>query len=307
MARLLALVFVLLCGSLAGVESQQAPQVFRSGVDAVRVDVLATHNGRPVPNLSASDFEVLDNGVPQQVTLLDVGAVPIVLMLGLDVSESVAGDRLRALVAACRTAIGALRPIDSVSVVSFSHEITERVPLSGAGDYFSALDAIAGSGNTSLYDAVYAGILLGTASDSRTVFLVFSDGRDTSSWLLPSMVVDAAKRSGVVIYGVTIQPPVESPLQQLRQNRRPKPSSQRLTKPGLPDFLEQITTLTGGRVLRAEQPDLPRQFSDIIDEFTNRYLLSYTPTGVTDRGWHDITVRVPTRAVDIRCRRGYRS
>lgn len=291
MARLAALVFVLLCGSLAALESQQAPQVFRSGVDAVRVDVLATHNGRPVPNLSASDFEVLDNGVPQHATLLDSGAVPIVLMLGLDVSESVAGDRLRALVAACRTAIGALRPIDSVSVVSFSHEITERVPMSGPGDHFSALDAITGSGNTSLYDAVYAGILLGAANDSRTVLLVFSDGRDTSSWLLPSMVVDAAKRSGVVIYGVTIRPP----------------STARPAKPGRPDFLEQITTLTGGRLLLAEQRDLPRQFSDIIDEFTNRYVLSYTPTGVPDRGWHDITVRVPTRAVDIRSRRGYRS
>ncbi len=48
------------------VSAGQAPPTFRAGVDAVTVDVLATHRGQPVSGLTAGDFEVLDDGVRQQ-------------------------------------------------------------------------------------------------------------------------------------------------------------------------------------------------------------------------------------------------
>ena len=53
---------------------QQPPQaqqpgrpVFRTGANAVRVDVFATRNGVPVEDLTADDFEVLEDKVPQKV------------------------------------------------------------------------------------------------------------------------------------------------------------------------------------------------------------------------------------------------
>jgi VWFA-related protein len=47
----------------------QAPQrpVFRAGANAVRVDVFATRNGVPVEDLTADDFEVLEDNTPQKV------------------------------------------------------------------------------------------------------------------------------------------------------------------------------------------------------------------------------------------------
>lgn len=44
-----------------------SPQTtFRSGVDLVTIDVVATSaNGAPVHNLTADDFELFEDGVPQ--------------------------------------------------------------------------------------------------------------------------------------------------------------------------------------------------------------------------------------------------
>ena len=47
-----------------------------------------------VAGLKPSDFEVLDNGVPQQVDLVSFEQIPLNVVLALDMSESVSGDRL---------------------------------------------------------------------------------------------------------------------------------------------------------------------------------------------------------------------
>ena len=45
----------------------QDPQPIRVGTNLVRVDVYPTRDGRVIPGLLASDFEVLEDGVPQKV------------------------------------------------------------------------------------------------------------------------------------------------------------------------------------------------------------------------------------------------
>jgi VWFA-related protein len=65
-------VFVVACVVLAlatGAAQQPAPQpTFRSSVDLVTIDVVATSaNGAPVPNLTAADFEVFEDGAPQPI------------------------------------------------------------------------------------------------------------------------------------------------------------------------------------------------------------------------------------------------
>ena len=76
--------------------------VFKGGVDRVRVDALVTDGERPVIGLTARDFSVWDNGVPQSPDLLESGG-PVKVLLVLDISTSVAGERLEHL----RSASGA--------------------------------------------------------------------------------------------------------------------------------------------------------------------------------------------------------
>ena len=75
---------------------QQA--VFRSGVDAVRVDVSVMNGLTPVAGLMKDNFEIVDNGVRQTIESVSLDAVPLNLMLLLDVSGSMEGKPLDDLI-----------------------------------------------------------------------------------------------------------------------------------------------------------------------------------------------------------------
>jgi VWFA-related protein len=62
-----------LAASLSG-QSQDAkpqPPVFRSGAHYVRVDAYPVRDGRPIPGLTAADFELLEDGKPQTIEAVD--------------------------------------------------------------------------------------------------------------------------------------------------------------------------------------------------------------------------------------------
>ena len=93
-----------------------------------------------------------------------------------------------------------LRDMDRASVVSFATHISLHTPLTSDQDVLRrGLAQLRATGLTSLRDATFAGLALRETDPSRTLMLVFSDGEDTSSWLPASRVIDAAKRSDVVV------------------------------------------------------------------------------------------------------------
>jgi VWFA-related protein len=278
-AYVLAAALVLLEG--AGLAQQASP--FTSKIEAVRVDVLVTDNGQPILGLKSSDFEILDNGVPQTAELVSFDEVPLNVILALDLSDSVAGERFERLRAAGNGLLGALKKEDQAALVRFS----QRVDLGAAltSDVSVVRDALGtgpGTGMTALVDGTYAGIMVGESDAGRGLLIVFSDGVDTSSWLRPDAVLDTAKRADVVVYGVSV-------VSRLK-----------------PEFLREITSLTGGRLFEIEKTaNLASTFLGILDEFRHRYLVSYTPAGVPKNGWHKLEVRVKNRRATIKARPGY--
>jgi hypothetical protein len=75
------------------VAAAQAP-TFSTRLDVVRVDVLVTDRNRVVRGLGPADFEIRDNDVLQQVDLVSFEALPLNVILALDASASVSGERL---------------------------------------------------------------------------------------------------------------------------------------------------------------------------------------------------------------------
>jgi VWFA-related protein len=260
----------------------QRPPTFSSKTEVVRVDVLVTDRGQPVLGLHPSDFEVTDNGVAQRVELASLEQIPLNLVLVFDLSDSVAGERLEHLRVASQALLGGLQAEDQAALITFNHAVALRAPLTrDLAMVRTALDVADPSGATALVDASYAGIVVGESDVGRALIVVFSDGSDTSSWLTPAAVLDTARRSDGVVYGVAVGE-------------------------GKAQFLRELTSLTGGSMFEIETTkDLRAIFLDILKEFRERYLVSYSATGVSSTGWHRIEVRVKGRSATIKARAGY--
>jgi len=281
LARIAAAVLFMLA---AGVAVRTQDVTFSSKVEAVRVDILVTDNNQPVRGLTASDFEIRDNGVLQQIDLVSFEQIPLNVILALDMSDSVAGDRLARLRAAGSAVLGGLRTDDQAALLTFSHAVRLGAPL--GHDVALVREALAhanGEGETSLIDGVYAGIQIGESDAGRALLVIFSDGLDTASWLTADKVLDAAKRSDAVAYAVAVRSPAK------------------------PEFLRDLTSFTGGRLFEVEKTEkLDALFLNILQEFRQRYLVSYTPKGVAKDGWHRLDVRVK-RGGTVKARPGYQS
>jgi len=264
--------------------SAQQP-TFSSRVDAVRVDVLVKDRGQIVRGLGPQDFEVRDEGVLQEVDLVRLEQVPINVILGLDVSESVNGERLEHLLGAGSTLLDRLSGEDRVALLTFSHAVRLRQELTrDITRVRQALDDVIPAGQTSLVDGASAAIALSGSDVGRSLLIVFSDGVDTSSFLSPDVVLQSARRADVVAYGVAIRSRIS------------------------PTFLKELGSLTGGAVIEIESTkDLSQTFLGILDEFRQRYLLSYSPRGVPTTGWHRLDVRVKGRRATVSARAGYQA
>jgi VWFA-related protein len=256
---------------------------FSSRVDAVRVDVLVADDGKPVLGLRPADFEVIDNGVRQQVDLVSFDQVPLNVVLAFDMSNSVDGDRRKRLLEGADALLGGLKADDQAALVTFSHVVQRGIGLSKELIAVrAALERARGVGDTALIDGAFAGMLVGESEVGRGLLIVFSDGVDTASWLPAPSVLDTARRSGIVAYGVSVRSAVR------------------------PEFLEELTALTGGRLYEVERTQhLESVFLGVLEEFRHRYLVSYTPRGVSRSGWHQLEVRVNQRGVTVKARPGY--
>jgi VWFA-related protein len=269
-----------LCG---GTVALAQDPVFRARVEGVRIDALVTEDGRPVNGLQPGDFEVRDNGVLQSIDLVSLGDVAVDIVLTLDVSQSVQGPKLAALTRAAGSLLDALGPDDTAALMTFNWIVERRVrPTKRLDEIRSALVRLEAIGDTALVDAALGALLVGDADGGRTLLVVFSDGVDTASYARPELVLDeTARRVNGVVYGVS------SSGDEAR-------------------FLRDLAAATGGRVIDIGKTGDPGPtFLDVLQEFRRRYVITFTPAGVTRGGWHTLDVRVKRPRVRVQARPGY--
>lgn len=276
-------------------DDQTQQPVFRARTELVRVDVLVTSDGVPVTGLTASDFEVRDNGVGQRVTA--AGAVEAVqLGVVLDTSGSMTGDRLAIARNATGDLLRQLTPEDRFAIVAFGDQVGR---IAGRGTSIAtavaALDAVRASGGTALLDGTYAGILEADGGPGPKLLLVMTDGRNNASWLQAAPVLDAARLHETVIYPVAVG--VD----------RSWAGTTILRTSDSVALLEVMAKETGGRLVETEwNRTLGAVFGEILQEYRQRYILTFTPEGVgTGDGWHELSVKVRRRGATVRARSRY--
>ncbi len=283
MTRRLVVALIAAALPLSGPSLASQKKTFSSGTLGVRVDALVTDAGKPIAGLTAADFELRDNGVLQTIDLVDTSDMPVNAVLALDTSASIAGQRQKDLIAAGEALLDGLRPADRAALTTFSHAAFPRIALTpDLGAVRAELRGITPSGETAIMDGTYVALVNTLSQSGRSLVVVCTDGSDTSSWLQPEEVLESAKRSSAVVYAVTAA------------DTRRRSS------------LKDLTDATGGHVLLvATSRDLRGAFEKILQDFRSRYVLAYSPQGVTLDVFHRLDVRVKRRGLTVKARPGY--
>jgi VWFA-related protein len=278
------------------------PLVFKTRTDLVRIDALVEDNGRAITTLSAHDFLVTDNGVEQRVSA--AGAVEAVsLVVLLDVSGSMSGERLAKSADALDALLASLERTDHCQAFAFADGLVALGASTTLGDRpADRLRAVVTGGSTALADALYTAILEADSSAGPKLLLVMTDGRNNVSWLQARDAIDAGRRRETVIYPVAVGVAAQARGEKTLRRLATFPSGDSLA------LLRVFAEETGGRVIPAEWTEnLGDVFRTILQEYRQRYLLTFTPDGVrTDDGWHTLEVKLK-RGVKgrVHARRGY--
>lgn len=306
--------------------NQESPQlqVFRSAANAVSVDVsVQNRNRRPLTGLTAADFEVLDNGVPQDITDVSYGRLPIDVTIALDVSYSVNGLMLARLRRGVSDLMRDLSQQDRLKLMLFNSRVARSVDFTNDSKRVEeAIQAAAAGGGTSLLDAISVSLFSTAPSDRRHLLVVFTDGSDSTSTTTPAMLSSVALRSrtsiALVLPGTAVQSTASaanpyvanailSPVNTLAQaNARAAATTLVASTRPLDKLFSTLVDTTGGAIVpTTATSDLSVVFRQILSTFRSTYVLLYNARGVDARGYHTLEVKVKREGAIVNSRRGY--
>jgi Ca-activated chloride channel family protein len=175
------------------------------------LNVVDAH-GAPVPNLSASDFELSEDSRPQRIAFFDqASTTPLDIVLAVDASESVAPYQRLERAAAHTFLHSLLRPQDRIALIAFADNVAELAAFTRNPHRIdTALRHIHNGHATALYDALsFASQRLAdapSAPDARRVIVLISDGENTARHGTYASALEAAQRAGAMVYSLVVVP-----------------------------------------------------------------------------------------------------
>ena len=264
-----------------------AAAFFSSGTSAVLVPVaVRDRRGRFVDGLTRDDFALYEDGVRQELSLLD--AAEMDLVLAVDFSASM-GSSMRLLRAAVRRFLGELPEAARLSLLAFNERVFvvarhER----DRGALLAAVDDLPRPyGGTSLLDAVVHALEIPDEDMAHKAVVLFSDGEERNSFTNLGTAERRIRASRATLYAVTMG----------RGRGVERVRAQ----------MEPLAQISGGRSFSISRiNDLDEVLTHVRQDLENRYLLGYEPlNGAADGTWRSIEVRTANRRHVVEAREGY--
>lgn len=308
----LLLISLIVCfGSLQGQQPSSSPSqkpnqnqseaatTLKVDVNLVNVFVTVTDaQGSPIGGLKKDNFVLEEDAQPQKIAVFDKeSAVPLSIALAIDTSLSTRRDLPLEQASAKHFAHAILRPVDALSVYSFSEVVQEttRGYTSDLKRVDEGIEHLRVGAATALYDAIYLASRSLDRRKGRKVEVLITDGGDTISKIDYKEALRAAEEAEAIVYSIIIVP-IES-------------SAGRET--GGEHALIQLSEDTGGKYYYATSTgQLDEAFHKISDELRTQYLLAYYPSQRTSFSeFRRITVKIngvpDSAAYHVRHRAGY--
>src|SRR5262245_30066051 len=283
------------------VTAQSGQRVFRATAVSVSVNASVKRGNRVVPNLTARDFRLTDNGVEQSIEAVSIESVPIDVTLFLDTSGSTAG-KLDDIKQDVQGIIRLLRQGDRFRLLTIGDSVYEPVSWVAAGTRVDLPFGAVG-GISLIQDALLLALLHRPDSGRRHLIVGLTDRQDCGSVVSSAMLRELAGRSEAVLHLVDHSGGGGDLTYRLRT------CSPRARPDGV-DIIEEAAARMGGELHKQSMffrsSSLLRAFRTIFDDFRQSYVLRYSPSGVDPKGWHAIRVDVPAiKDATIRARQGY--
>lgn len=275
--------------------------------------VVRDKHGHLISNLTKDDFEITEDGVPQQIKYFSRETdTPLTIGMMVDTSPSqqgVLGAEQQEADTFLRQVMG---PKDIAFVLHFDvavellQDFTSDIPtlvravdstvINGGGQAGVLPGPLptAPAGGTHLYDAIYlASNQLMANEVGRKVLILLTDGEDQGSQETLDQALAAAQKADVMIYSIDI---VDRNFYHVAGMGYEGGS-----------VLERLSRETGGRMIRVNKiKNTQAAFQEIANELRTQYLLGYTPSDPkAGPGFRRIQVRVREHGDKVQARHGY--
>jgi Ca-activated chloride channel homolog len=252
-------------------------------------------HGNFVSGLRQKDFQVYEDGRPQEITVFQRGDTPVTVGLVVDHSRSM-GPELSDVAASVSAFAESSNPQDEMFVVDFNDQVWFQLldgkPFTNDGaELQKAVEAVSARGRTALYDAVAEGLNhLRLGQWDKKALIIVSDGGDNASAHTYSQILALAQRSQTLIYSIGLEGALDAD-----EN---------------PDVLKRLCKNTGGIAYFPGPKDHVSDISNqIARDLREQYTLGFSPEHVS--GAHsfrkiEVKVSAPGRGkLHVRSRPGY--
>jgi VWFA-related protein len=296
----------------------------KPGDDTIKVEtklvsiptIVSDRDGRYVPNLTAADFTVWQDGAKQNIEFFAATEEPISVALLIDTSQStrpVLGD----IKDSAKAFLKLLGPRDKAMVVSFDYDTHFLSPLTGDQELLKKAikqaDVPRGQVGTTLRDAVFQTVNnVFKGLTGRKAIILLTDGKDHGSQITQRDLLYRLEESDTLIYSIFFKTG-DQPRQIFRPAdigmgrnggifgggrfpgggrrgggsppisqppRRDNPQRrERIEEQNLEaaEFLQQLSDLTAGRFYSTKSGKLKDRFAEIVDELRFQYRLGFYP------------------------------
>src|SRR5580658_3892014 len=278
----------------SGPVQDQTKIAVSSSLVLLPVSVTDSH-GAFVAGLKQRDFQVFEEGRPQNLTVFDERDTPVTIGLIVDHSRSM-GAKLNGVIAAVTSFAHSSNPQDQMFVVDFNDDVSIELmrgkPFSNdPQELEEALHAVAARGRTALYDAVSEGLRhLQYSRLEKKALVIISDGGDNASHLKYSQILAQARQSQAVIYSIAL----------LGSDNEEEN----------PNLLKRLCKDTGGLAyFPAQGESVATVSAAIARDLREQYMLGYPPQNVNRTDTFrkvEVKVTIPGQGrLRVRTRPGY--
>ena len=338
MTKKITLLFILLAAiSSVSAQQQQTKQDEIIKVETALVSVPVTvsdRQNRYVPNLTAQDFSVFQDGARQKIEFFAATEEPITVAVLIDTSRSterVLGD----IKDAARSFIKQLLPDDRATIISFDYDTHVLSALTSDREQLKRAVNSAEIGErpgTVLNDALFETVNRTFAKiKGRKAIILLTDGKDAGSDVADEELLRSLEESDALVYPILFEtqgnfgafnrrgggvfgggggmgrrggvfggrfPRPENPRRRERVERKNAEAR---------ELMQQIADETAGRLTNGESGNLKKTFASIAEELRRQYRLGFYPNGEgNNQTLHEIKVTVSRPDAIVRARRSYR-